>query len=107
MKNALIALAIVFAAGGAYAQAGTAVKEAGKATAETAKQGSESAKAATSSTLRLRPMSHLPRITFCWLPPLRLSIIASGEPLFTLSRVIQAVAIVRSESWRTIVFARP
>ena len=49
MKNSLIALAIVFATTGAYAQAGTAVKEAGKATAETAKQGTENVKAATSS----------------------------------------------------------
>lgn len=49
MKNSLIALAIVFAAAGAHAQAGTAVKESGKATAETTKQGVENAKAATSS----------------------------------------------------------
>ena len=46
MKNALIALAIVFAAAGAQAQVGTAAKEAGKATAETTKQAVENTKAA-------------------------------------------------------------
>jgi hypothetical protein len=52
MKNALIALALVFAAAGASAQATTAAKEAGKATAETAKQATENTKAAVSSEPR-------------------------------------------------------
>ena len=49
MKNALIALALVVGAAGAYAQATTAVKKAGTATAETAKEATENVKAAASS----------------------------------------------------------
>lgn len=46
MKKLISALAFLFVAGSAFAQAGTAVKEAGKATAETAKQGTENVKSA-------------------------------------------------------------
>jgi hypothetical protein len=49
MKNALIAIAFLFGAVAAHAQATTAVKEAGKATSETAKQATENTKAAMSS----------------------------------------------------------
>ena len=49
MKTALIAVAFLFGAVGAHAQATTAAKEAGKATTETAKQANENTKAAMSS----------------------------------------------------------
>ena len=49
IKNSLFALAFLFVAAAAHAQATTAVKDAGKATAETAKQATENVKAAGSS----------------------------------------------------------
>jgi hypothetical protein len=46
MKKTLIALSLLLAAAGSFAQVGTAVKEAGKATAETGKQGTQNVMAA-------------------------------------------------------------